>query len=385
MKILHIITRLILGGAQQNTVLCCAAQRRAAHRVTLAFGPIYGPEGSLLAEAQASGAALKQVRSLQRHLSPVRDLLCYGALRRLIHKIRPDVVHTHSSKAGILGRAAAWAERVPAVIHTVHGLPFHDRQPRFVQRAYVAAETWAARRCHYLIAIAPAMVESFSAAGVAGPRRFAVIPSGMDLKGFPADAALRPAVRRELGIPAAAPVLGIVARLDPLKGHDDLLDIFPDLLARMPRLRMLLVGDGQRRRHLERRIHDEGLGNRVMLCGLVPHHEVGRLLSAVDVKVLPSYQEGQSRTLIEALLCGCGIVAYNVGGIGSVCIDGQTGRLVTVGDRATLLQTIVWMFDHPHQRRALTERGRDHVHRLFDSSVMVEMIERVYRQVLERP
>ncbi len=373
MRILHIITRLILGGAQQNTVMSCAAQSKAGHEVTLAYGPIYGPEGSLLDEARASGAELVEVPELVRAVHPWKDWRCCAALRRLIREIEPDVVHTHSSKAGILGRAAAWKERVPAVVHTVHGLPFHDRQPRIVHALYVRLERWAARRCHHLIAITPEMVDAFEAERIRPPGGFTVIPSGVDLSRF------------EIARPGrdGPPVIANLARLDPLKGHDDLLDIFPRLAERFPGITMLFIGDGWRRAHLEARIRDMSLTGRVKLLGLVPHDEVAQVLAGVDVKVLPSYQEGQSRTLIEALMCGCGIVAYDVGGIPSVCIDGVTGKLTPVGNAQALADAIVWMLEHPRERERLVQAGQAHVRDRFDVRKMTDQIEALYRRLLQ--
>lgn len=383
LRILHVITRLILGGAQQNTVMSCAAQVKAGRRVWLAYGPVYGPEGSLEGEARASGAEIRVLRSMRRAVLPGHDVLVYRELRRLIREVKPDVVHTHSSKAGIVGRAAAWAENVPAVIHTVHGLPFHEKQNRLVHSLYVALERWAAKRCHHLIAITPAMVDAFEKHRIAPREKFTVIPSGVDLSKFGENANQRTHVRREWGVPQDAPVLGILARLDPLKGHDDLLTIMPRLLRRLPELRLVFIGDGWNRPHLVQRIGREGLRDRVLMTDLVPHDEVARLLNAIDVKVLPSYQEGQSRTLIEALLCGCGIVAYNVGGMPSICIDGVTGRLVTAGDLDALADAIVWMFEHPAERRAMVERGQRHVREHFSAETMVREIEAVYHRVLE--
>ncbi|MFW6058890.1 MAG: glycosyltransferase [Phycisphaeraceae bacterium] len=384
LRIFHIITRLILGGAQKDTIMLAAAQAAAGHAVHLAYGPIYGPEGSLYEEAAASGATLHEVRSLRRAVLPVHDALCYRALRRLIREVQPDVVHTHSSKAGILGRAAGWAERAPAVIHTVHGLPFHDRQPRWLNRAYVNAERWAARRCHHLIAITPAMVEAFEQERIADRARFTVIPSGVDTSELHVTPGDREAVRAELGIPPDAPVLGIIARLDPLKGHDDLLDIVPELLKWQPDLRLLFIGDGWHRPHLEQRIEAEGLRDRVILTGLVPHAQIAHFLAAVDVNALPSYQEGQGLTLAEALLSGCAIVGYDVGGIGTICIDGETGRLVRVGDRRALAEAIRWLFEHPDQRRQLVRRGQQLVRRDLDPERLARRTEQVYRRVLNQ-
>lgn len=382
MRILHVITRLIVGGAQQNTVLCCADQVAAGHDVALAFGPIYGPEGSLRDEAIASGAELIELPAMRRAILPGSDLRCYLELRRLIERLRPEVVHTHSSKAGIIGRAAAWARGVPAVIHTVHGLPFHDRQPWPVRRSYIAMERWAARRCHHLIAITPQMVDAFATYRIAPRQRFTVIPSGIVLEDWHRHPTQRSHVRRELGIAPDAPVIALVARLDPLKGHEDLLDITPQLLQRYPQLRVLLIGDGWRRRALELRIQRQKLHDRVLMSGLVTAAEVARLLSAADVKVLPSYQEGQSRTLAEALLCGCGVVGYDVGGIGSIIVDGRTGRLVPRGDRRRLAEAIAWMIDHPHDRARLVRQGQAHVREHFDARAMVRQVTDLYIDVL---
>lgn len=382
MKILHVITRLIQGGAQQNTVLCCAAQTKAGHDVHLAYGPIYGPEGSLLNEAKASGAVLHEIASMRRAVNPWHDLRCYFALRKLIRKLQPDIVHSHSSKAGIIARAAAWAEHVPGVIHTVHGLPFHDRQPKWVHRVYVSLERWAAKRCHHLVAITPAMLEAFEAKGIAGKDRFTVIPSGVDLSRFTIANNARAKAREQLGIAANAPVVALLARLDPLKGHDDLLDILPKLIERFPDIQLLFIGDGWRRDHVEQRIAESGVAEHVKLLGFVPHEQVRDLLPTADVKVLPSYQEGQSRTLIEALLCGCGIVAYDVGGIPSICIDGQTGKLVPVGDKQALADAIVWMIEHPDERRAMTERGRQLVREQFSAEHMTRELESLYQRLL---
>jgi len=381
-KILHIITRLILGGAQQNTVQCCAAQVAAGHTVTLAYGPIYGPEGSVLPDAQKSGAALCEIRSLRRAILPVHDLSAYLALRRLIRQERPDVVHTHSSKAGILGRAAAWAEKTPAVIHTIHGLPFHSRQSAVIYQSYVLAERWAAHRCHRLIGITHAMCETFQQHGIGRSEQFDVVPSAVNISEFQSSPDERKEVRHSLGIPDDAPVIGLVARFDPYKGQDDLLNILPQLIAQHPQTRLLFVGDGWNRKHLENRVAHEGLGGHVIFTGLVPPARVGLLMSAMDIHALPSYQEGQARTLVQALLCDCAIVGYAVGGIPEVCIDGQTGRLAPQGDQQALLRAILDLLAHPEERKKLTAQGKLHAQKNFDHRVMIRRVEEIYKTVL---
>ncbi len=382
MKILHIITRLILGGAQQNTVMCCAAQARAGHQVALAFGPIYGPEGSLLPEAQKAGVDIHEVAAMRRAILPGHDWFTYRALRDLIRKLEPEVVHTHSSKAGIVGRAAAWAEHVPAVVHTIHGLPFHDRQPRFVYWSYVLIERWAARRCHKLIGITDAMCSIFLKHGIGIPGQFEVVPSGVDIADFNVPPGARESTRRQLGIPLDAPVVGILARLDPLKGQSDLIEILPELAAKHPGLKLLIVGDGWNRSQLEVQVAQQGMRDQVIFTGLVPPGRVPLMLAAMDVNTLPSYQEGQARTLVQALLCGCGIVGYAVGGIPEVCIHGETGRLAPMGDKAGLAREINNLLSDPVERRRLAAQGEKLARERFDSRIMIQRLEKIYATTL---
>ena len=368
MKILHVITRLILGGAQQNTVMSCAAQVAAGHEVHLAYGPIFGPEGSMLEESKASGATLHEIPSLVRELAPVTDARCYRALRELIRELKPDVVHSHSSKAGIVARGAAWAEtqtnfwghaadmtlQDTRVIHTVHGLPFHDHQSRLKHRLYVGLERWAAKRCHHLIAITPEMVDAFVDERIASRERFTVIPSGVDVDAFAARPEARETTRTRLGIPEDAYVVGHVGRLDPLKGHADLLDVLPRLREEGRDVWLLFVGDGFARDAVEE--HANMALGKTVLTGRVDLADVPDTLAAMDVMTLPSYQEGQSRTLVEAQLCGLPVVAYATGGIPSVCGGGAAGRLVPTGDKDALAAALLELMADPERAEARWRR-----------------------------
>lgn len=383
MKIVHCITRMILGGAQEVALMTCEALVRDGHQVVLIHGPTDGPEGTLLAEARAAGVTLIREPMLIRAVQPMNDWHCRGALRRLFGELKPDVVHTHSSKAGIVGRAAAWTSRVPCVVHTVHGLGFHDGQRPVVRRAYIRAERWAAKRCHHLLAVSPQMVDAFEQHQIAPRRKMTVVPSAVDLSRFDRNPGDRPAAKQALGIDPDAPTLGILARLDRYKGQIDLLDILPTLIESHPALRVVLIGDGYDRTMIEQRIDQLGLSERVVMAGLVPRDDVPGVLDAVDVSVLPSYPEGQSITLLQSLLRGCGIVAYDTGGIPSVCIDGQTGRLVPRGDKAALGEAIVWMLNHPKERAELVEQGQALARYEFSPKRMTDATLAVYDRVLE--
>jgi len=185
MRVAHIITRMILGGAQENTLLNCEdLLRDYGDEVLLITGPPLGPEGSLLDRARARGVPLEIVPSLRRAIHPWRDWTSYCALRNVLRAYRPDVVHTHSAKGGLLGRAAATAERVPVVVHGVHGAPFHPYQNPLAREFFRQCERWAARRCHAFISVADAMTDLMVGAGVAPREMFTTIYSGMEVEPF---------------------------------------------------------------------------------------------------------------------------------------------------------------------------------------------------------
>jgi glycosyltransferase involved in cell wall biosynthesis len=424
MRILHISTRLILGGSQENTVLSCEGQSRLGHEVHLAFGPIYGPEGSLLERVEkfrtGDGRRITThvVARLAREINPIADLRCYFELKALIERVRPDVVHTHSSKAGILGRAAAWAGKghgaSSRIVHTVHGPPFHRYQSRVLHRLYVASERFAAGRCDVIVSVADAMTRQYLAEGIGKPEQYVTVRSGMEVGAF-LDAARgesREEVRAGLGLAPDDFVIGTVARLAELKGHDDLLSALAEDLKKNPNWKLLWVGDGWWRERLLARArgaglgvleldrgakgvrtdlasgdgghdgHDKGPGARsvaqVIVTGLVPPERIPGMMRAMDVLAHPSYREGLPRTVPQALLCGVCPVAYDVDGTGEVCRDGETGRLVKAGDVAGLRSALEWCAAHPVERAAMAARGREECRVAYSAERMVDDLERVY-------
>jgi len=397
-RILHISTRLILGGSQENTVLSCEGQVRRGHEVHLAFGPIYGPEGSLLDRVQRfrtdDGRAITThvVSHLVRQVDPSADVQCSAQLRELIRKLRPDIVHTHSSKAGILGRLAAWREGGRAnrigVVHTIHGPPFMPVEGGAIRRTkvrltnamYEMAEEIAAKKCHAIVSVADAMTTEFRRRGIGRDDQYITIRSGMNVGSFlhAAPGESRTEVRSALGIAPDAFVIGTVARLAEHKGHDDILDALGDDLCTNPSWMLLWVGDGWWRSRLESRVQSMGLSDRVALTGLVPPERIPGLMRAMDVLVHPSYREGLPRTVPQALLSGAAVVAYDVDGTREACVDRITGRLVRPGDRAGLREAVRWMAEDPAQRAATVLAGRTMCAELFDADRMVEALDKVY-------
>lgn len=400
MRILHISTRLILGGSQENTVLSCQGQADLGHEVHLAYGPIYGPEGSMLRRVRdfrtTDGRSIRthEIKHLIRAIHPWHDALCYRELKALIADIRPDIVHTHSSKAGVIGRAAGWSvkrgsrQRSPAVIHTIHGPPFHDHLPAWKNRIYEISERFAARRCDRIVSVADAMTRRYVARGVFDDSfarsRCETIESGMEIGPYIDGSAAerRDALRAQLGLDPDDIVLGTVARLAELKGHDNLLDAAAGQMREDPRIKLLWVGDGYRRGRLESRIASLGLQGRVVLTGLVPPEDVPGYIAAMDALVHPSYREGLPRTVVQGMLGARPVVAYDCDGTPEVVIDGQTGRLVKTGDVRALADAIRWVVEHPERAREMGARGREACRERFSAERMVAKLDALYLRAL---
>lgn len=386
MRILHISTRLIIGGSQENTVLSCIGAADHGHTVALAYGPIYGPEGSLLPSVVADARIERlEVPDLVRQIAPLKDRRCVRQLREIIRTWKPDVVHTHSSKAGILGRSAAWQERVPVVVHTIHGLAFHPYQSWLKNMLYVRAERWAARRCHALISVADAMTTQALAQGIGRREQYVTIRSGMRIEPFLTPQTQRKELRARFGWDDSVVVLGSVARLAELKGHDDIIDALADLLRESKhaakRVALLWVGDGWWRERLLARLDSLGIRECVGLAGLVNPSEIPAWISAMDVVVHPSYREGLPRSVVQGLLAQKPVIAYDCDGAREVCRPQQTGILVKPGDLSGLRRAVQWMIDHPNERAAMGERGRELVQVEFDWRTMSNQLIAIYKRL----
>jgi len=384
MKIVHIITRLILGGAQENTLLTVQGLHHDYHDdVLLVTGPAEGPEGDLFAQAQALGLKVEVVPELVRPVRPVIDWWAYHRLRSIIRRSRPDVVHTHSSKAGIVGRAAAWRERTPAVIHTIHGLPFGCFERPLKNALYIAAERWAARRCHAIVSVCDAMTTQALAAGVGQPHQFTTVYSGMDADLFLNPPRSRETVRQQLGLADDEVAFATVARLFELKGHDDILAIAPRVVTANPRIRFLWVGDGILRERFQAEIRRLGLEDRFLLTGLVPPERIPELLAAADAVIHPSLREGLARVLPQSLLAGRPAISYDIDGACEVILP-ETGILLPPRDLDGLAQAILRLAAEPGTRASMGAEGRRRFAHQFRHQTMTQALRALYERVLSQ-
>jgi glycosyltransferase involved in cell wall biosynthesis len=378
MRICHVITRLIIGGAQENTVLTCRGLAQRGHEVTLIAGEETGPEGSLWPKAEQAGCAIIRIPSLRRAVSLFHDWQARRELRRAFEHLRPEVVHTHSSKAGILGRSAANAAGIPAIVHTIHGMSFNRTQPLMVQATYRYLERRAARYTTRFVAVADAMADQAVIAGIADRERFLTIRSGVETEAFTPRAEVREAVRRKWGVAEDEVVVGTIARLFENKGYEEIMAASPLAVARNAKLRFVWIGDGAHRYRYENQLRALGLRDRVRLIGLVDPDRVASYLNGFDMLVHASRWEGLPRAVVQALLMRVPAISFDNDGAPEVVVPGETGLLVRFGDVGALSGAIAQLADDAALRKRLGEEGRKRCLSMFDWQNMVDQLERLY-------
>lgn len=380
-RVLHVITRLIVGGAQENTMLTSAMLDPARFAVDLVSGPQTGPEGSLIEQVRARGVPLTILPSLVRQVNPLQDLHALFSLWKFMRRGRYAIVHTHSSKAGILGRVAAWLAGVPIIIHTVHGWGFHDHMGTATRLLYVCLEKLVEPMTDRLVVVSPRNTEKGLKAGIASPDKYLTIRSGIDIDRFAHPRTPAAQVRASLGIPASALVVITVTRLVPQKAPLDFLAAASRVAERVPHARFLVVGDGPMRAQVERAIQDMGLAERVVLTGL--RRDVPDLLGAADVFVLSSLWEGLPRVILQAMAAGKPVVVTAADGNAEVVQDGSNGLLVPPGMPAELAKGIVTLLSDPVRSAEMGRRGQHSV-LPFDRRKMVSDIERLYLDLMQK-
>jgi len=384
LRVLHIITRLIVGGAQENTLLSVEGlDKLSEYEVTLVTGVDNGPEGDLLERARRT-TRLVVVPELGRSISPLADLNAFWKLYQLIRKGRYHIVHTHSSKAGVLGRVAAKLAGTPIIVHTLHSLVFHEYQPWIVNRLWRAVKKLCAPMTDHFISVSEIISQKAIAAGIDRSEKFTTIYSGMELDWFLKAEADPNAVRREFGIPDDALVVGKIARLFLLKGHDQLMDAAPAIVKRQPGVRFFLVGDGVLYDHLRRRALDAGILENFVFAGLIPRERIPEMLSAMDVLVHTSLREGLARVLPQALAMGKPCVSFDIDGAPEVVIPDETGYLVRPGDSDGLADAITRLLDDPALRIRMGEAGKRKVDPAFRAETMVNEISNVYKELVKK-
>lgn len=378
LRIAHVITRLINGGADENTVISCNQAVRSGHHVILVHGAQTRPE--ILATVDER-VRIVELPSLVRPIAPLGDLKALGDLVRTFHRLRPDVVHTHTSKAGILGRLAARAASVPVVVHGVHIVPFVTvgRLETFV---YLTAERAVQGMTHAFIDVSPGLRDLCVRAGIGAPERHHVVPSGFDLPRFrdaiqPGD--WRRLLRLEPDDPRP-PVVLMLAVFEGRKRHLDVLERLPRIVARFPRVRFVFAGDGTLKDAIDARTKTLGIERNVILTGFHPHPE--QLIALADICLLASAREGLPRVLMQYLAGGKPVIATDLPCIDDVLRHDVNGLVVRSDDLDGLADAVVALLDDPARRARLARGAAATQLSEWDAARMGERLEAVYADVI---
>ncbi len=375
-KVLHLITRLIVGGAQENTISTARLLDPQRFEVEVICGPQTGSEGSLIEEALQSGVKLSILPELVRELSPVKDFIALVKLFFILRKKKFSILHTHSSKAGILGRLAAKLAGTPIILHTVHGWSFHDYMSTWRKRLFIFLEKFTAGFTHRLIVVTQKDIQKGLQQGIGKPEQYILIRSAIPLDEFLVPKGDEKRVREELGIPINAPVIGTVGRLSPQKNPLDWLEIAARLARFQPECYFLLVGDGPMREEVERRIRELRLENQFVLTGL--RRDVPDLLSVMDIFLLTSLWEGLPRVIPQAMCREVPIVAYASDGVAEVIEHEKTGFLCRPGEIETAARYCLQLLQSPELRESITRAAKKVATEQFDLRIMIQQLQALY-------
>lgn len=377
-RVAHIITRLCQGGAQENTFHTIRLANRERFQCDLISGPTTGREGSIETAITEAGIPIQRVPTLIRTPSPIHDALALRHLTRLLAEGRYDIVHTHMSKAGFLGRLAAERVGIPHVIHTPHGNVFHGYFNGPLTRLFVWMERHAARRTDRIIELTQGGIAEHLAEGIGQREQYRVVFSGIDTHPYEEAVHNREQTREALGIRPEEIVVGGVGRLEPVKGFTYFVAMAEALKAVGQALRFMLVGDGGLRAELEQQAETAGVS--IEFLGL--REDIPTIMAAFDILVVPSINEGMGRVILEAGAAGVPVVASRVGGIPDIVDDGETGLLTPPRAPEALAEALQLLIQSPERRRLMGATARAKIVPHYSLEQMVQRIETVYEELL---
>jgi glycosyltransferase involved in cell wall biosynthesis len=381
LSITHVITRMIVGGAQENTLASVQGLSKiAGYDVSLLTGPEIGTEGSLLAGLDPQ-FDLVYVPSMIRTINPLHDAMALRFVHQHFRSTRPDVVHTHSSKAGIIGRLAAKAANVPFVVHTLHSLVFHDYQPALVRTAYRQVKRSMAPLTDHYVSVSDDIRERAIEAGIGTPDRHSTVRSGFETAAFESALVPRRHARQRLGLPDDRVVVGVVGRLFPLKGHEEILQAMPRVLQKHPDVLFAFVGSGPFEPHLRELVSDQGLERHVVFTGRMAPDDMPIAFSSFDILAHTSLREGLARVIPQGVLARLPVVCYDLDGSREVIEDGKNGFLVPPRDTIQLADRLDSLIGDEQLRAQLAGVGAADVRHDYSVEEMVRRLDQLYQRL----
>jgi glycosyltransferase involved in cell wall biosynthesis len=383
-KVLRVIARLNMGGPALHVAYLASGLREHGYDTTLVAGSLARGEDSMEFVADELGVKVERLRGLRRDISPIRDVLAVLRLAQLIRRERPTILHTHTAKAGAVGRLAALVSgdaRPPIVVHTFHGHVLRGYFGPLRTLGFRLLERWLARGTDALVAVSPEVRDDLVRLGVAPREKFTVVRLGIELEERLGGASNgRDETRRVLGIGPERFTVGWIGRMTGVKRTGDVLLAFKELRERGVDAVLCMVGDGPEREQVEQRAHDLGIMRDTLFLGY--QENVAPFYSAFDAMILPSGNEGTPVSAMESLAAGRPVVATRVGGVPDVVRDGEDGFLVELGDVRELAGALARLADDPELRVRMGEAGRARVLPRYAVQRLVDDVDRLYRALL---
>jgi glycosyltransferase involved in cell wall biosynthesis len=380
-RVLRAITRLNIGGPAIHAVLLTAALDDGAEfQSTLVAGATAPHEGDMLDFASEHAVRPVLLPALGREISPADDLVSLASMVQLIRRLKPDVVHTHMAKAGTVGRLAARICGAPLIVHTYHGHVFHSYFGPTRTRVFLTIERALGLATDRIIVLGDGQRDEIAGYGVAPNQKLEPIRLGLELGQFLRADDARGSLRQELRVDEATPLIGIVARLVPIKAHEVFFQAAAKVLTEQPRARFLVIGDGERRAELEAIVERLGIGDAVVFMGW--RRDMVSVYADLDVVALTSLNEGSPVALIEAMASSRPVISTRVGGVPEVVIDGVTGLTVPPSDPTAMAEGILKLLRDRDLATRLAAEGRRHVYPRYDSSRLVDDVRNLYQREL---
>lgn len=381
-KVMNLIARLNIGGPAIHVSLLTQHLGPPEFESTLVAGRVPETEGDMGYYATECGVTPIYLETLSREVDYRDDFRSILAVYRLLRRERPDILHTHTAKAGFVGRIAGWLARVPVIVHTYHGHVlrgyFGPRKTALFRRY----EQWAAGRSHMLLAVSAKVREELLELGVGRPETFRVVELGLDLQRFADAAESRGALRDELGLADDVPLLGTSGRLVPIKHQSLLLRATAKLRESHPGLHLVLIGDGELREALAAEAAELGLVEVTHFLGW--RTDLAPLLADLDVFALTSRNEGTPISILEAAAAGLPVVATSVGGVPDVITDGETGWLVPDDDADALAAALAEVLADPAEARRRGRAAQEHCLARFGVARLRDELAALYHELLAK-
>ena len=383
-KILQIITLFSIGGATETVVSMAEGLIQKGYNVHVATGPNITSEGSMYEVAGKKNIPVFTFLNLKREINILRDFKIIYELSKFIKKGKYDIVHTHSSKAGVIGRIAAKLAGTKIIIHTVHGLPFHRYQPKLKKIFFIYIEKISSLFCHKLVAVTQTIIDTMLKYKIGEKDKYVMIRSAFDNDIYKIESAEKKyIIRNRFGLHATDIVIGKIARLSKLKGHEYMFKAFILVSNKIPNAKLLIIGNGELEQELKHFASQNNISNKVVFAGLISPEEIPGVIEIMDIVVHTSLLEGLARVLPQSIIMEKPVISFNLDGAHEVIRDGENGFLIEPQNEVQLAEKIIFLCKNPELILKYGKFGKNSIGDQFSSIKMVEQVESLYQSLLK--